>query len=67
MKLLLAEDDTQLVNFLRPKLQGAGYIVESVDNGIDAEFLAGEEDFDCIILDLGLPQKAGLDVLKKLA
>ncbi|MCP4429828.1 MAG: response regulator transcription factor [Gammaproteobacteria bacterium] len=66
MKLLLVEDDTQLVDFLRPKLQSSGYIVESVDNGIDAEFLAREEDFDCIILDLGLPQKAGLEVLKNL-
>ncbi|NNE62799.1 MAG: response regulator transcription factor [Gammaproteobacteria bacterium] len=64
MKLLLAEDDAQLVEFLRPKLKKSGYIVEWADNGIDAEFLADEEDFDCIILDLGLPQKAGLEVLK---
>lgn len=64
MKLLLAEDDEKLVEYLRPKLQHSGYVVEWADNGIDAEFLALEEKFDGIILDLGLPQKPGLDILK---
>ncbi len=60
------EDDEQLVQSLRPRLKKAGYVVESSDNGVDAEFLALEEDFDGIILDLGLPQKSGLDVLASL-
>ncbi|MCK4709505.1 MAG: response regulator transcription factor [Gammaproteobacteria bacterium] len=66
MKLLLVEDDVRLVESLRPKLNKAGYVVEWSDNGIDGEFMAMEEDFDGIILDLGLPQKSGLEVLKKL-
>ncbi|MHC4222011.1 MAG: response regulator transcription factor, partial [Planctomycetota bacterium] len=45
-------------------LKRSGYVVEWADNGVDAEFLALEEDFDGIILDLGLPQKSGLEVLK---
>jgi two-component system OmpR family response regulator len=64
MRLLIAEDDAQLVDKLKPWLQKAGYAVEWSDNGIDAEFQAIENDFDGIILDLGLPQKSGLDVLK---
>ncbi len=64
MKLLLAEDDIELVEYLRPRLKQSGYVTEWVDNGVDAEFLALEEDFDGIILDLGLPQKPGLEVLK---
>jgi two-component system, OmpR family, response regulator len=64
LKLLLAEDDKNLVEYLRPRLQRSGYVIEWVDNGIDAEFLAMEENFDGIILDLGLPQKPGLEVLK---
>ena len=64
MRLLLAEDDTQLVAMLKPRLQKAGYAVECSDNGIDAEFQAIENDFDGIILDLGLPEKSGLEVLK---
>lgn len=64
MRLLLVEDDLRLVEQLRRGLQKAGYVVEHADNGIDAEFLGLEEDFDGIILDLGLPQKPGLEVLK---
>ena len=64
MRLLIAEDDAQLVGKLKPLLKKAGYAVEWSDNGIDAEFQAMENDFDGIILDLGLPQKSGLDVLK---
>ncbi len=64
MKLLLAEDDTELVEYLVRKLRRSGYVVERVDNGVDAEFLALEEDFDGVILDLGLPQKSGLEVLQ---
>lgn len=66
MRLLLVEDDVHLVKFLRPKLNRAGYVVEWSDNGVDAEFLATEENFDGIILDLGLPEKSGLDVLRSI-
>ncbi|MBT3205694.1 MAG: response regulator transcription factor [Gammaproteobacteria bacterium] len=66
MKILLVEDDVRLVESLRPKLKKAGYVIEWSDNGIDGEFMAMEENFDGIILDLGLPQKPGLDVLKTL-
>jgi DNA-binding response OmpR family regulator len=64
VRLLIAEDDAQLVAKLKPRLQKAGYAVEWSDNGIDAEFQATENDFDGIVLDLGLPQKSGLEVLK---
>ncbi len=64
MKLLLAEDDVKLAEYLVRNLKASGYVVEWADNGVDAEFLAIEEDFDCIILDLGLPQKPGLEVLR---
>ena len=64
MKLLLAEDDVELAEYLLRNLRASGYVVEWVDNGVDAEFLALEEDFDCVILDLGLPRKAGLEVLR---
>ena len=64
MKLLLAEDDDDLADYLVRKLKSSGYVAERVDNGVDAEFLAQEEDFDGVILDLGLPQKPGLEVLR---
>ncbi len=65
MKLLLVEDDTTLVEHLRPLLKQAGYAVEVASNGIDGLFLGEQENFDLVILDLGLPQKPGLEVLKQ--
>jgi DNA-binding response OmpR family regulator len=64
LKLLLAEDDVELAEYLIRNLKISGYVLEWADNGIDAEFLALEEVFDGIILDLGLPQKSGLEVLR---
>ncbi len=64
MKLLLAEDDVKLADYLVHNLKSSGYVVEWADNGVDAEYIALEEDFDGIILDLGLPQKPGLEVLR---
>jgi len=65
MKLLLVEDDATLVERLRPLLQKAGYAIEVADNGIDGEFLGEQENFDLVVLDLGLPGKPGLDVLRQ--
>lgn len=65
MKLLLVEDDATLVARLRPLLQRAGYAVEVADNGIDGEFLGEQEAFDLVVLDLGLPGKPGLEVLRQ--
>lgn len=64
MKLLLAEDDRELSNRLRPILARAGYAVLLANNGIDAHFLGEQENPDLVILDLGLPGMNGLDVLK---
>jgi DNA-binding response OmpR family regulator len=64
MHLLLVEDDKDLVQRLKPSLQLAGFAVEIAENGLDAEFLGMEESFDAVILDLGLPKKPGLEVLK---
>lgn len=64
MRLLLAEDDVKLAEYLVRNLNASGYVVERADNGVDAEFLALEESFDGVVLDLGLPQKPGLEVLR---
>ena len=64
MRLLLAEDDTVLVRTLRQDLQHAGYAVDVAGNGVDAEYLGNENIYDIVVLDLGLPQRNGLDVLR---
>ena len=64
MRLLLAEDDHGLVLTLKKDLQAAGYAVDLADNGIDAEHLGNENIYDIAVLDIGLPERNGLDVLK---
>ena len=64
MRLLLAEDDPDLVATLKKDLQSAGYAVDVADNGVDAEYLGNEMIYDVAVLDLGLPQRNGIDVLK---
>ena len=64
MRLLLAEDDEDLVATLKRDLQSAGYAVDVADNGVDAEYLGNEMIYDVAVLDLGLPQRNGIDVLK---
>jgi two-component system OmpR family response regulator len=64
MRILLVEDDMALWTRLRNDLRRKGYAVDVADNGVDAEHLGSEVSYDAVILDLGLPQRSGLDVLK---
>ncbi len=64
MRLLLVEDNRQLAELLCKDLEKHGYAVDLAENGIDAEFMGNEEPYDIVVLDLGLPQRSGLDVLK---
>ena len=64
MRLLLIEDDQLLAKTLKKDLEKAGYAVDIADNGIDGEFLGNEITYDIAILDLGLPKRNGIDVLK---
>jgi len=63
MRLLLAEDDLDLVAILKKDLEAAGYAVDVADNGIDAEYLGNEAIYDVAVLDLGLPGRNGIEVL----
>ncbi len=63
MRLLLVEDDMPLSNALKRDLRHRGFAVDVTDNGIDAEHMGFEEPYDAVILDLGLPQRPGLEVL----
>lgn len=65
-KLLLVEDEPGLVKNLTTKLKAAGYIVDVARDGREADFMLSEYDYDLMILDLGLPFKSGLSILKDL-
>ena len=64
MRLLLVEDDKTLHSKLTIALAQAGFAVDVADNGLDAERMGDLEPYDVIVLDLGLPERPGLDVLR---
>lgn len=64
MRLLLVEDDAALGASLKNQLERAGFAVDLTGNGVDAEHLGREHTYDVVVLDLGLPQRSGLDVLR---
>jgi two-component system response regulator QseB/two-component system response regulator BasR len=64
MKICQIEDDLELGRALQAALQDAGHDVVWVRRGIDARDWVGREDFDAILLDLGLPDCNGLDLLR---
>jgi two-component system OmpR family response regulator len=64
LRLLLVEDDVELAARLRRQLEVDGFAVDGADNGEDALFLGRTEAYDLAILDLGLPQLPGLEVLE---
>jgi DNA-binding response OmpR family regulator len=65
MRVLLIEDEDGIAKRVERALRSAGYIVEWSCDGEDGWFRGDTEDFDIVILDLGLPQMDGLQVLKK--
>ena len=63
-RILIAEDEPRLASFLEKGLRASGFTTTVVADGPGAESLADESDFDLLILDLGLPGKDGLEVLR---
>ncbi len=66
MKLLLVEDDQPLATALQQAFVRENYAVDVADNGASADQLLSTETYDLLVLDLGLPQMDGQDVLRKL-
>lgn len=65
MRALLVEDDADIAGDVTQALEAAGFRVERARDGETAWFLGDTEDFDAVVLDLGLPKLDGLSVLKK--
>jgi DNA-binding response OmpR family regulator len=66
MRILVAEDDAPLADFLRQRLVQEQFVVQLASDGIEAQRLAANQAFDLVILDLDLPGTAGLDVLRNI-
>ena len=65
-RILIAEDEVRLAAFLEKGLRGNGFTTTVVGDGESAVRVARDDDFDLMILDLGLPAKSGLEVLREL-
>jgi DNA-binding response OmpR family regulator len=65
MRILLAEDDRLLGSGLQTGLRQAGFQVDWVRDGQAAQKEIEDEEYDAVVLDLGLPLKDGLDVLRQ--
>ncbi len=65
MRALVVEDDPRIARDLEAALAGAGFRVERAADGETAWFLGDTEDYDLVVLDLGLPRMDGLAALKR--
>lgn len=66
MRILVVEDEPRIAADIRSGLEDANYAVDTASDGEDAWFRGDTEDYDAIVLDLGLPRLDGLSVLRKL-
>ena len=66
MRLLLAEDSTKLATWLVKSLRQAGYAIDHALDGKVADHLLSTQEYDAVVLDLGLPSLDGMSVLRRI-
>jgi DNA-binding response OmpR family regulator len=65
-RILIAEDEPRIAAFLEKGLRAKGYTTTVATNGVEVLSMALDDNFDLLLLDLGLPEKDGLAVLEEL-
>lgn len=66
MNLLIVEDDKETLDFLKPSLKAEGFVVDVAEDGEIGSYKGKTNDYDLIILDIGLPRKDGLQVCSEI-
>lgn len=64
MKILVIEDESTLNKNISEALQAENFVVKSVFDGFLAEKMLAKELYDCVILDINLPNKSGFDICR---
>jgi DNA-binding response OmpR family regulator len=64
MRIIVVEDDKDIIRFLKPALESEGFLVDVSEDGEEGEFLAMTNDYDFMILDLNIPNKNGEDICR---
>ncbi|WP_019577753.1 heavy metal response regulator transcription factor [Curvibacter lanceolatus] len=66
MKILIVEDEAKTGEYLHQGLTEAGFVVDLAKDGVDGLHMAGDQDYDLVILDVMLPGLNGWQVLQRL-
>lgn len=66
MKILIIEDEKALKESIQKYLEYQGYVCETADNFLSAKEKIQQFNYDCIVVDIGLPYGSGLDIVKEL-
>ena len=66
MRILVVEDQAKMSAFLKKGLNEVGYAVDIAENGLSAETLASQHEYDLIILDVMLPDQSGIETSRHL-
>lgn len=64
MKILLVEDDSMIGESIQKALEVEGFLIDWVGNGDEADAALAVQRYDAVLLDLGLPRKNGIEVLR---
>jgi two-component system KDP operon response regulator KdpE len=65
-RVLIVEDEVQVTRTLEPALRALGYHVQNCETGTECLHLVANEPMDCILLDLGLPDMDGIEVVRRI-
>lgn len=66
MKILIVEDDENILSLLKRGFEEEGYIIDTASDGEDGEYLATTNSYDVIILDWMLPIKSGIEIIESI-
>lgn len=66
MRILVVEDEKKVAGFIRKGFEEESYAVDVAYDGVEGEYLASTNDYDVIIMDIMLPKKSGIEVIKDL-
>jgi len=66
MRLLVVEDEAALASRIRSRLEEEGYVVDVTGEGEEGLYFAGEYPLDAAIVDIGLPDLSGLDLIRQI-
>lgn len=66
MRLLIVEDEKEILNFLKPSLEAECFAVDIAEDGEKGAYLARTNDYDIIILDNMLPKKSGSEICQEI-